>query len=385
MNASTQKPEKRILSFLQEGKAEMVSYLRRLVLAESPSSNPESQAVILAILRETLRELGFAIEILPGKHSGGQLLARPAGGYYSGKQMLIGHCDTVWPIGSIESMPFVFQDGAISGPGVFDMKGGLTQIVFALKAIRSSGLEPSLEPIVFVNTDEEIGSIESEPHIRRLAQEVERVYVLEPALGLSGKLKTARKGVGQFSITVKGKAAHAGLDPEKGISAIRELSYLIQKLYALSDPSGGVTVNVGIIEGGIRPNVIAPISKAQVDVRVPTMKEARRMESAILNLRPETPGAELEITGRIGRPPMEPTKENQRLWKLARSLGEGIGLKLEQGTAGGGSDGNTTSQYVATLDGLGPVGDGAHAEHEFIILDKMVERCALLALLILAP
>ncbi len=380
-----QKPEKRILSFLQESKAEMVSYLRRLVLVESPSSNPESQAEILAILRETLRELDYAIDMLPGEHTGGQLLARPAEGYISGKQLLIGHCDTVWPIGTIESMPFVFQDGAIRGPGVYDMKGGLAQVVFALKAIRSLGIKPTLEPIVFVNTDEEIGSIESEPHIRRLAQEVDRVFVLEPALGPSGKLKTARKGVGQFSVTVRGKAAHAGLDPDKGISAIRELSYLIQKLYALSDPAGGVTVNVGTIEGGIRPNVIAPSSRAQVDVRVPTLKEARRMESAILNLRPETPGVELEIAGRIGRPPMEPTKENQRLWSLARSLGETIGLQLEQGTAGGGSDGNTTSQYVATLDGLGPVGDGAHADHEFILLDKMVERCALLALLILAP
>jgi glutamate carboxypeptidase len=184
---------------------------------------------------------------------------------------------------------------------------------------------------------------------------------------------------------VTGKAAHAGLDPDKGISAIRELSSLIQKLYALSNPSGGVTVNVGIIEGGIRSNVIAPRAKAQVDVRVPTLREAGRMEAAILKLRPETPGAELAISGSISRPPMEPTKENQRLWMLAKSLGEGIGLHLEQGTAGGASDGNTTSQYVATLDGLGPVGDGAHADHEFIVLDKMVERCALLALLILAP
>jgi glutamate carboxypeptidase len=385
MNAPTQKPEERILSFLQERKAEMVSYLRRLVLAESPSTSPESQAEILAILRQTLGELGYVVEILPGERTSGQLMARPAESSHTRKQLLLGHCDTVWPIGTIKKMPFVFQDGLIRGPGVYDMKGGLTQIIFALKAIRSLGLEPTLGPIVFVNTDEEIGSIESDLHIRRLAQAVDRVFVLEPALGLSGKLKTARKGIGQFSIVVRGKASHAGLDPDKGISAIRELSSLIQKLYALSNPAGGVTVNVGIVEGGIRSNVVAPSASAQVDVRVPTLVDASRMESAILNLRPETPGAELTITGRIDRPPMERTRENQRLWRLAKSLGERIGLQLEQGTAGGGSDGNTTSQYVATLDGLGPVGDGAHADHEFIELDKMVERCALLALLILAP
>jgi len=375
----------KILSFLKSNREEMVSLLRQLVLAESPSSDPESQSAIQAILSEALRELDFKVELIEGRRTGGHIKAGSEAGDYEGKQLLIGHCDTVWPVGTLNRMPFVFSDGIVKGPGAYDMKGGLTQMVFALRAIRFHGLKPAMRPVIFINSDEEIGSFESEPHIRRLAQEVDRVFVLEPALGRSGKLKTARKGVGQFTVDIKGKAAHAGLDPDKGISAILELSYMIQKLHALSDPAGGITVNVGIVEGGTRTNVIAPWSRAKVDVRVPTVEDARRIEATILKLNAETLGAEVTISGQINRLPMEVTEENQRLWILAKSIGETLGLQLEQGLAGGGSDGNTTSQYVATLDGLGPVGDGAHADHEFVFVDTLVERCALLALLLLAP
>ena len=374
-----------ILSYLQDQREHIFSFLERLVTAESPSSVPESQKNIQAILRESLTALDFEVDLIQGDRTGGHILAKQMGGDEVGEQLLIGHCDTVWPVGTLEKMPFTREDGVIKGPGVYDMKGGLTQIVFALKAIRHLGLKAPLRPVVFVNSDEEIGSFESEPHIRQLAQQVDRVYVLEPALGLSGMLKTARKGVGLFTVDIAGKAAHAGLDPEKGISAIKELSYVIQELYALGEPDKGITVNVGIVEGGTRTNVIAPWSRAKVDVRVPTVEDAERMEPAILNLKAHTPGVELQIKGQIGRLPMEATEDNQRLWRMARALGKTIGLDLLYGSAGGGSDGNTTSQYVATLDGLGPVGDGAHADHEFVFADKMIERCALLALLILAP
>ena len=374
-----------ILSYLQDQREQIFSYLERLVKAESPSSVPDSQKNIQAILRESLTILDFEVDLIQGDRTGGHILAKQMGGDEVGEQLLIGHCDTVWPVGTLEKMPFTREDGVIKGPGVYDMKGGLTQMIFALKAIRHLGLKAPLRPVVFVNSDEEIGSFESEPHIRQLAQQVDRVYVLEPALGLSGMLKTARKGVGLFTVDIAGKAAHAGLDPEQGISAITELSYVIQELYALGEHDKGITVNVGIVEGGTRTNVIAPWSRAKVDVRVPTVEDAKRMEPAILNLKAHTPGVELKIKGQIGRLPMEATEENQRLWRMARALGETIGLDLQYGSAGGGSDGNTTSQYVATLDGLGPVGDGAHADHEFVVADKMIERCALLALLILAP
>ena len=375
----------RVLSYLRDNQKELFAYLRRLVSAESPSSVPESQKKIHTILQETLLALEFQVELISGQRTGGHLLAKHIDRGEVGEQLLIGHCDTVWPIGTLEKMPFTQRDGIIKGPGVYDMKGGLTQMVFALKAINHLGLKPSLRPVIFVNSDEEIGSFESEPHIHRLAQQVDRVYVLEPALGLSGKLKTARKGVGHFTVDITGKAAHAGLDPDKGRSAIKELSYVIQELYALGERDKGITLNVGIVEGGTRTNVVAPWSRAQVDVRVPTVEDAKRLEPVILNLKARTPGVEIAVKGQIGRMPMEPTEENQRLWRMAKLVGETIGLDLQHGSAGGGSDGNTTSQYVATLDGLGPVGDGAHADHEFVFADKLIERCALLTLLILAP
>ncbi|RME35718.1 MAG: M20 family peptidase, partial [Gammaproteobacteria bacterium] len=240
-------------------------------------------------------------------------------------------------------------------------------------------------PVVLINTDEEVGSRESTRHIRRLARIADRCLVLEPSLGPEGRLKTARKGVGRFTITIRGRAAHAGLNPEEGASAILELSHVIQKLFALNDPERGVTVNVGMIDGGLRANVIAPTSEATVDVRVLQREDGERIERIIHGLRPETEGVTIEVRGGIGRPPMEPTEGNRRLWRLAREAGEVLGLELEEGIAGGGSDGNTTSLYAPTLDGLGPVGDGAHARHEHVRLEHLAERTALLAALLLAP
>jgi glutamate carboxypeptidase len=300
-------------------------------------------------------------------------------------QLLLGHCDTVWPLGTLQEMPLQMEEGVMRGPGVYDMKAGLVQMLYALQALHTLHLEPSVTPLVFINSDEEIGSSESTPHIRRLARLVERAFVCEPSLGLEGKLKTARKGVGRFTVVVKGKAAHAGLNPESGASAILELSYVIQKLFALNDPNKGITVNVGVIDGGLRPNVVAPESRAMVDVRVPTRNDARWIEESILSLQPVSPEITLEISGGMRRPPMEPTSRNQALWDMAKHLGRELNLDLAAAAVGGASDGNTTSLYTATLDGLGAVGDGAHARHEFIYCDKMVERGALLALLLMAP
>jgi glutamate carboxypeptidase len=218
-----------------------------------------------------------------------------------------------------------------------------------------------------------------------LARITDRALILEPPLGTDGRLKTARKGIGRFTITVKGKAAHAGLNPEQGVSAIMELSHQIQQLFALNDPQKGITVNVGMIEGGISANVVAPEGRAVADVRVATQKDAEWVTQKIVGLKPQNPETKVEVEGGIGRPPMEATPRNQTLWHLAQSLGSSIGLELEQGMAGGGSDGNTTSQYTATLDGLGTVGDGAHAIHEHIRVDSLTQRTTLLALLLLAP
>ena len=375
-----------ILHYLQGQREAMIDFLSELVLAESPSTNPEAQAAPLTILWEALDDLDFAVKLLPGRETGGHLLAqlRDSGSENgSEQQLLIGHCDTVWPMGTLKEMPLVVEGNIVRGPGVYDMKGGLTQILFALKSIAALGLDMAVAPVIFVNSDEEIGSTESRSHICRLAQQARRAFILEPALGLTGKLKTARKGVGRFNVVVNGKAAHAGLDPEKGISAVLGLSHIIQELYTLNDLEKGISVNVGMIDGGVRSNVIASQSRAIVDVRVPTEADAKRLQEAILNLKPPMDGITLEIDGRFNRPPLEPTADNQQLWRTAHNLATDLNVSLEQGMAGGGSDGNYTSLYTATLDGLGSVGDGAHALHEFLYVDKMIERTALLALLLL--
>ncbi len=375
-----------LLDHLRENRREMVRFLENLAFAESPSSEPESQDRVLSILSSALTSIGYKSWRVRGRNSGGHLYARPRRRMRQRPvQLLIGHCDTVWPLGTLEEMPVGVTDGVIRGPGVYDMKGGLTQMVFALKVLRELEIEPSVTPAVFINSDEEVGSRDSTRHIRRLARAAERAFVLEPSLGPKGKLKTARKSVGCFSVVVEGIAAHAGLDPEHGASAILELSYLIQTLFSLNDPERGTTVNVGTIEGGLGPNVVAPECSAVVDIRVRSHEDARRVEDAIRSIEPVTPVVKLRIEGSFGRPPMERTPRNRLLWEPARRLGAEIGLALEEAEAGGASDGNTTSQYTATLDGLGAVGDGAHSRHELVYAEKMVERAALLALLLMEP
>jgi glutamate carboxypeptidase len=282
-------------------------------------------------------------------------------------------------------MPLSLRQGKIYGPGIYDMKAGLVQTIFALEAIAANGFSPQVVPVIFINSDEEIGSYESTPQIRRLAKIAERAFVMEPSLGPTGKLKTRRKGVGEFTVRIIGRASHAGLAPEKGASAILELSFVVQKLFQLNDPQRGITVNVGTIDGGIRPNVVAPESRAVVDVRVLHLEDVPEIEKTILGLQPTTPNTKLKVEGKIERPPMEKTPGNQKLWQLAQQAASELGIEIEEGTAGGSSDGNLTSLYTPTLDGLGAVGDAAHAPGEFVYLDRMVERSALLARLLLAP
>ena len=243
-----------------------------------------------------------------------------------------------------------------------------------------------MTPVVFVNTDEEIGSPDSTRHIRMLARGAERAFVLESGEGADGRLKIARKGGGSFVVTVHGRSSHAGADFEHGISAILELSHQIQRLFALNDPDRGITVNVGTIDGGLRPNVIAPHASAIVDVRVPTAAAAREVEQALRGLEPVLEGATIEVEGRFRRPPMEPHAENRALLSTAKRLGDELGLSIEDaGLVGGGSDANTTSLFTGTLDGLGPIGAGSHASDERIDLTLLPERTALLAALVLEP
>ncbi len=375
-----------IFDFLHAKRDGMKAFLTDLVEAESPSRDPGAQREVFRLLSRGFTRLGFEAFHFPGKETGGFLLARPGTrARHRPIQLLIGHADTVWERGSLQDMPIRQTGEKMTGPGVFDMKAGLTQMVFAIEALCELGLPWEVTPVCLINSDEEIGSRESSRAIRRLARIANRAYILEPPLGLEGKLKTARKGLGRFTITIRGIAAHAGLDPGKGASAILELSHQVQRLFALNDLPRGITVNVGMIEGGVSPNVVAPSCKAVADVRVPTREDAEAVEEAIYGLEPVHPDVTLKIEGGFGRPPMEPTPRNRALWEEARIAGQALGLQLEEASAGGGSDANTTSLYTATLDGLGTPGDGAHAAREFIFYEKLQERTALLALLLLLP
>lgn len=375
---------KDVQAWLGSRKDEMKRFIEELARMESPSSDRKALSAILVWLERKFASLGMLTIRVPGKETGGYLYARSRHRHADQPvQLLLGHCDTVWPLHTLREMPLRETKEQLAGPGVYDMKAGIAQIFFALHCLSDLGLQPGVLPLILINSDEEIGSRESTPAIRRLAHIADRAFVLEPPLGPDGKLKTARKGLGRFTLTVHGKAAHAGLDPEKGANAIVEMARLVQQVYALNDFETGTTVNVGLIEGGISPNTIAPLSRVVLDVRVPTGEEALRVEHRIRSLQTESEGVRLEIEGGFGRPPMEPTPRNQHLWSLAAKTGRALGIELEQAAAGGGSDANTTSQYTATLDGLGTPGDGAHALHEHILTDRLSERTSLLALLLM--
>lgn len=354
--------------------------------AESPSLDPSTHKAVLDLLARPLRELDMEVRILPGRHSGGQLYARPCARHRGAPaQLLLGHADTVWPVGTLARMPLSRQGHCLRGPGVYDMKAGLSQMVFALKALRDCGVRPAVTPVVFVTCDEELGSEDSRFRIQLMARRVVRVLVPEPAAEPHGHLKTSRKGVGLFTLTVWGRSAHAGVEPEKGASAVVELARKILEIQDLNDPASGVTVNVGLIEGGTRANVVPERASATIDLRVPTMDAARTVTRRLQDLRPSSPVFRLEVTGNLDRPPMEATPANRALWRQAREMGRLLGLELGESGTGGGSDGNLTSPFTATLDGLGAVGGGAHAEHEYVDLSRLPERTALLALLIAAP
>lgn len=376
----------RLLDHLRGRQEEMVALLEELVLLESPSRLPEAQEPVFRRLAAELGAAGLRSRRLPGQESGGQLYAASRSASRPRlRQLLMGHCDTVWPAGTLEHMPVERRDGKLHGPGAYDMKAGLVQGIFALKALRELGLEPPLAPVFFVNSDEELGSLESADRVRCVARRVRRVFVLEPSLGPEGHLKTARKGVWRFRVTVHGRAAHSGLEPEKGASAIHELAHVVQELYALADPRRGVTVNAGMIGGGVTFNVVAPEAWAEIDVRVLRREDGEAFERAFRALEPAVPGTRLDIQGGMNRHPLEPSPRNRALWQAAERCARELGLDVGEGTAGGGSDGNFTSEYAATLDGLGAVGDGAHASHEHVVIERMPERAALLAKLLLEP
>ena len=373
-----------IRKYISEHKADFLSLLQSLVEIETPSDQPETFSMVWELLSEQFKNIDYSVTHFEGDKTAGQLLCKP-NNFDPSKptQLVLGHCDTVWNVGTLNEMPFSIEDDIVAGPGVYDMKSGIAMMIFGIQAIHYLEKIPKVQPIFLINSDEEIGSEESKERIIEQAKLAERTFVLEPSLGKEGKIKTRRKGVGDFVISINGKPSHAGLAPEEGVSAILGLSHIVQQIFRLNDPANGVTVNVGTIEGGERSNVVAAKSKAVVDVRIPTQEDGERIKEELYNLKPEIDGVELSVTGDINRPPLEKNESNKKLWKVTQKLGQELDLELEDGMSGGASDGNFSNLYSPTIDGMGAVGEGAHAYHEKIFLEQTLDRLALFTLLLL--
>jgi len=366
---------------LEPQRQKMVDLLGELVRMESPSDDGPALQRFASRLESLFAEFG-PIERIPAQDSAnGPILQLRVDGHVANPHAVaLCHYDTVWSLGTLERIPFsVDAEGIARGPGCFDMKGGIVELCFALRALRERGMKPKRNLQVLFTPDEEIGSPGSRPVIESTAKDAAVAYVLESPLP-GGTLKTARKGTGDYLVRITGKAAHAGVEPQKGISATGELARQILALHALNDYAVGTTVNVGVVHGGTRPNVVAAEAEAHVDVRVETLAEAERIDAAIRGLMPQLPGAKLDIDGGLNRPPMERSPAMAELFELARGNAAAMGVELREGSTGGGSDGNFTAAIgIPTLDGLGPEGEGAHAAHEHVLTESFPRRVALLA------
>jgi glutamate carboxypeptidase len=377
---------KELQEYFTEHQRSFVNLLQSLVEEETPSDVPSSFSTVFPLLKQEFEKLNLKVEHITSDTTAGQLIAKPVGFNPDAPiKLIVGHCDTVWELDTLEEMPFKVEGNTVSGPGVYDMKAGITMMIFAMCAVRDLDKDVAVQPVFLISSDEETGSEDSKSLIIEKAKKAQRTFVLEPSLGTEGKIKTRRKGIGEFEIRIKGKPSHAGLNPEDGVSAILGLSSIVQQLFTFNDPDKGITINVGTIEGGSRANVVAAESKAKVEVRVPNQAEGERIKDKIYGLESELEGIEIEVSGDFRRPPLEKNEANQALWESVNELGEELDLDLQEGTSGGASDGNFTNLYSPTLDGLGAVGEGAHAYHEKIYLDKTLQRTALFTLLLLQP
>jgi len=351
--------------------------LRELVEVESPSESKAGVDRAGELVAGWVEELGGRVKRHRQKVFGDVLEVRFGSSRSTrGRVLLLGHLDTVWPVGTLKTMPWREAEGKLWGPGVLDMKAGVVMALEAISALREMGLERPVT--LLLNPDEEVGSGVSRGITERLAKECEAVFVMEPAQGLA--YKTARKGVGHFGLRVEGVGAHAGVDFEKGHSAVLEMARMVEKVSGFTDLARGLTVNVGRIVGGTLSNVVAAECTAEVDVRIVKASEAARVERMFRGLKTFDKACRLTVSGGINRPPMERKAGTVRLFKQARALAAEMGLELEEAATGGGSDGNFTAAIgVATLDGMGAVGSGAHAAHEHVVVRHLVERTALLA------
>jgi glutamate carboxypeptidase len=376
-----------LLSWAQTKQNETVAFLRELVECESPSDDPAAVARFVDLLASRVSDIakvkvirgsgGYGPQVqcefkLPGRRKDGQILA-------------LGHSDTVYPIGTLAGMPCVERDGRLWGPGVFDMKGGVAMFVYAMRALIEQDVPVKRRVVLQLNSDEEVGSPSSRPLTEKEAQRSAAVLVIEPSAGADGKAKTGRKGVGDYTVRVKGKPSHAGLDFAAGASAIVELARQIDRIAGFTDLDRGLTVNPGVIVGGTRSNVVAAEASCEVDFRIARNEDYAGLDKKFRSLKPFDKRCTVEVTGGLNRPPLERTKEVVALYQTAAKLARELGVELGETTVGGGSDGNfTAGMGVPTLDGIGAVGDGAHASHEHVVIGRIPDRTALLAKLVQA-
>ncbi len=366
----------------------LVRDLRQLVECESPSDVPFCVEQANDLLVETTRDLakprlfkapGYARHLLLSFVPSLRRQRSPKRGRILG----LGHMDTVWPLRTITAMPWREANGRLWGPGILDMKAGLLFFVYAVRILRDLDVPVNREVALLVVSDEEVGSPTSRVITETEAKRSGHVLVLEPGTGLTGKLKTARKSVARYRVSVTGRAAHAGVDFEQGASAILEAAQVVQRCAAFTDTGRGCTVNPGVVRGGTRSNVVADHAEIEIDVRAVRMADALRIDKMIRSLRPVDRRCQLQVEGGVNRPPMERTRNMASLFRRAAEIASELGIALEESATGGGSDGNFTAALgIPTLDGLGAVGEGAHAAHESILIDEMNERVALLASLI---
>jgi glutamate carboxypeptidase len=377
----------RRLAYFSERRDEIASTIRELVEIESPSDNKAAVDRIAEAIAHRFSRLGGEVRFHRSQDFGSHLQVN-FGGKSAKPVLLLGHYDTVYPLGTLATMPCRAVHNRLTGPGVLDMKSGIALMLHALAGLQEwhskeqTGGLPRPVTVLLVS-DEEVGSASSRAITESLAQKAGAVLVLEPSYGRQGAVKTARKGVGEYLVKVTGKASHAGLDFQKGVNAILELARQIEKISSFTDLKKGLTVNVGIVSGGSRTNVVPAEAAAQIDVRIARMKDAAGIDKKMRSLRPFNRHCKIEITGGINRPPMERTAGVAALYVQAAAIARELGWKLEEAAVGGGSDGNFTAGLgIPTLDGLGGVGDGAHATHEHILISELPRRAALIARLI---
>lgn len=372
------------IRYATDRQAEIVELVQEMVECESPSNSPADVNRFVDLVVEKTNDIADAKTLTShkyGKHL--RLEFKLAGRKKEGQILGLGHSDTVWPLGTLRTMPFGAHSGRLWGPGVLDMKAGLAFFIYAIRTLRDLDVRVKRNVVLWIVSDEEVGSETSRLITEAEARQSDFVLVVEPGTGLTGKLKTARKGVGNYTIAVEGRASHAGVDFSGGVSAILEAARQVDRIAGFTDLKRGITVNPGLISGGTRTNVVAAHARLEVDTRVVRLKDAEALDKKFRALRPVDKRCRVRVEGGLNRPPMERTKTIGKLFSKAKKMGRNLGVSLEESSTGGGSDGNFTAALgVPTLDGLGAVGEGAHAMNESILIDRIADRVALLAMLI---